>query len=70
MLDAPANRMPPTAQARRIVQPVLDAWTQNDAADMPIYPAGSSVPSEADALLAREGRRWRSVDGDDGGKPS
>ena len=51
-------------QTWRIVQPVLDAWTKNGAAESPIYPAGSSGPSEADALLARDGRRWQTVEGD------
>jgi glucose-6-phosphate 1-dehydrogenase len=45
----------------RIVQPVLDAW--EDAGKLPIYPSGSSGPSEADALLARGGRSWRPIDG-------
>jgi glucose-6-phosphate 1-dehydrogenase len=57
-------------QTWRIVQPVLDARVKHDAADLPIYPAGSSGPGEADALLARDGRRWRSLNGDDGGRPS
>ena len=56
--------------AWRVVQPVLDAWAEKDAADLPIYPAGSAGPSEADALLARDGRRWRSVHGDDDGQSS
>ena len=50
-------------QTWRIVQPVLDAWAKKGAADLPIYPAGSSGPSEADALLARDGRHWRPVNG-------
>jgi glucose-6-phosphate 1-dehydrogenase len=57
-------------QTWRIVQPVLDAWAKNGAADLPIYPAGSSGPREADALLARDGRHWRSVHGDDDGQSS
>jgi glucose-6-phosphate 1-dehydrogenase len=57
-------------QSWRIVQPVLDAWAKDGAADLPIYPAGSSGPSEADALLARDGRHWRSVGGDEDGKLS
>jgi glucose-6-phosphate 1-dehydrogenase len=55
-------------QAWRVVQPVLDAWAKNGAADLPIYPAGSAGPSEADALLAQDGRSWRSVQGDDDGR--
>jgi glucose-6-phosphate 1-dehydrogenase len=57
-------------QTWRIVQPVLDAWAKNGAADLPIYPAGSSGPSEADALLDRGGRRWRAIHDDDDGKSS
>jgi glucose-6-phosphate 1-dehydrogenase len=48
-------------QTWRIVQPVLDAWAEKGAADLPIYPAGSPGPREADALLARDGRHWRPV---------
>ena len=42
----------------RVVQPVLDAWAAL-AAPMARYRAGSAGPSEADALLARDGRAWR-----------
>jgi glucose-6-phosphate 1-dehydrogenase len=41
-------------QTWRIVQPLLDAWANERGTDLPIYPAGSSGPSEADALLARD----------------
>ncbi len=46
------------AQAWRICDPVLGAW---DGGDVPLarYDAGSWGPWEAEALLAREGRRWR-----------
>jgi glucose-6-phosphate 1-dehydrogenase len=57
-------------QSWRIVQPVLDAWAKDGAADLPNYPAGSAGPSEADALLARDGRCWRSVGGDEDGQSS
>jgi glucose-6-phosphate 1-dehydrogenase len=57
-------------QTWRIVQPVLDAWAKHDVEKVPIYPAGSPGPSEADALLARADRRWRSVGGDDNGQSS
>jgi len=56
-------------QTWRIVQPVLDDWAKN-AADLPIYPAGSSGPHEADALLARDGRRWRAISGTGAAKSS
>ena len=55
-------------QTWRIVQPVLDAWAKDRAADLPIYPAGSAGPTEADALLARSGRGWRSLHRDDDGR--
>jgi glucose-6-phosphate 1-dehydrogenase len=54
----------------RIVQPVLDAWKAEAGVEPPIYPAGSSGPPEADALLARDGRHWRSLDASVGGKSS
>jgi glucose-6-phosphate 1-dehydrogenase len=57
-------------QTWRIVQPVLDAWAKDRPAELPVYPAGSAGPGEADAPLMREGRRWRSVHGDDDGHPS
>jgi glucose-6-phosphate 1-dehydrogenase len=47
----------------RIVQPVLDAWADEHGAEPPIYPAGSSGPDEAEALLTRDGRHWRPLDG-------
>ncbi len=52
-------------QTWRIVQPVLDAWAKEGSENLPIYAAGSAGPTEADALLAREGRRWRDVNGDE-----
>ncbi len=45
----------------RVVQPILDAWVQHRATDMPMYPAGSAGPPEADALLERDHRRWRAI---------
>jgi glucose-6-phosphate 1-dehydrogenase len=55
-------------QAWRVVQPVLDAWAAEPDARLPIYPAGSSGPAEADALLARDARHWRALDGPGGEK--
>jgi glucose-6-phosphate 1-dehydrogenase len=45
-------------QAWRIVQPVLDVWS-DDTTPLARYPAGSWGPREADRLLERDGRRWR-----------
>ncbi|MBV8092841.1 MAG: glucose-6-phosphate dehydrogenase [Acetobacteraceae bacterium] len=48
--------------AWRIVQPVLDAWGSQIAADFPNYESGSDGPAAADALIARDGgRSWRPV---------
>jgi glucose-6-phosphate 1-dehydrogenase len=45
----------------RVVQPILDAWQETPSQNLPNYEAGSAGPAEADALLARDGRRWRSI---------
>ncbi|MDQ7820766.1 MAG: glucose-6-phosphate dehydrogenase [Armatimonadota bacterium] len=42
-----------------IVDPLLRHWAEHPPQDFPNYPAGSTGPAEADALLAREGRVWR-----------
>jgi glucose-6-phosphate 1-dehydrogenase len=45
--------------ARRIEQPVLDAWAA-EKANFPNYASGSDGPAAADALLAGDGgRAWR-----------
>jgi glucose-6-phosphate 1-dehydrogenase len=40
---------------------LLDAWAEDDARELPQYPAGSAGPYEAEALLTRDGRRWRGL---------
>ena len=42
----------------RAVQPVLDDWASRRF-DFPNYEPGSWGPAEADAMLARNGHRWR-----------
>jgi glucose-6-phosphate 1-dehydrogenase len=44
------------------VQPILDAWASTPPKDFPNYVAGRSGPAAADALLARDGHAWRSLD--------
>ena len=44
-----------------IVQPILDAWAADRINQIPIYPAGSEGPAEADALIERDGRHWRPI---------
>jgi len=45
----------------RAVQPFLDAWRNAGHEGLTVYQAGSDGPAEADQLLARDGRRWRSI---------
>ncbi len=45
----------------RVVQPFLDAWRDAGAEGLATYRAGSEGPAEADALLAKDGRRWRPI---------
>lgn len=42
------------------VDPLLKGWPQA----VTFYPAGSAGPTEADALLARDGRHWLGLDGE------
>lgn len=41
------------------VQPILDAWVENQSIPVYGYPAGSWGPEQADALLAEDGYEWR-----------
>jgi glucose-6-phosphate 1-dehydrogenase len=41
-----------------VITPVLNAWTSTPAADFPNYAAGTWGPESAEALTARDGRRW------------
>lgn len=41
-----------------LIQPVLDVWKALPPRSFPNYPAGSWGPSEADELMARDGRHW------------
>jgi glucose-6-phosphate 1-dehydrogenase len=47
------------AEAWRIVDPILAAWTAAPEEGLASYPAGTWGPAEADRLLEREGRAWR-----------
>jgi glucose-6-phosphate 1-dehydrogenase len=44
----------------RIVDPVLRYWSQ-DTSPIPLYQAASWGPSEAAALISRDGRAWRQL---------
>src|SRR5215831_12256889 len=45
----------------RVIQPVLDVWSSLRPESFPNYAAGSWGPAEADELLARDGRAWRTI---------
>ena len=44
-----------------LITPVHEAWAAQPVAAIPSYEAGEWGPPEADALMAREGRRWRTL---------
>ena len=44
-----------------IVTPVIEAWADEPPPAFPDYAAGSWGPGGADAMLARDGRRWRRI---------
>jgi glucose-6-phosphate 1-dehydrogenase len=45
----------------RVVEPFLEAWRDAPAQGLAGYRAGSEGPAEADALLQRDGHRWRTI---------
>ena len=48
-------------EAWAIVDPLVEHWAETAPRGFPNYPAGSWGPPEADALLKREGRSWRTL---------
>jgi glucose-6-phosphate 1-dehydrogenase len=42
-----------------VVEPVLDVWKALPPRSFPNYDAGSWGPKEADELMKRDGRKWR-----------
>jgi glucose-6-phosphate 1-dehydrogenase len=47
--------------AWRVVQPILDVWHALNLKQIPTYAAKSEGPKEADRLLEKDGRVWRSL---------
>ena len=45
-------------EAWKIVDPLIEAWTDRQVSPLHIYERGSWGPSAADELLARDGRNW------------
>jgi glucose-6-phosphate 1-dehydrogenase len=52
------TRQDEVEQQWRFVDPIARAWAELHT-DLPIYPAGTWGPTEADLLIARDGRSWR-----------
>jgi glucose-6-phosphate 1-dehydrogenase len=46
-------------QAWTIVSPIQEYWARQPRPNFPNYEAGSWGPPEADAIIERDGRRWR-----------
>jgi len=44
-----------------LVTPVHEAWEEHGDTSIPGYEAGEWGPQEADSLIARDGRRWRTL---------
>jgi len=44
-----------------LITPILDAWRSAKADGLACYEAGEWGPREADALIAADGRRWRTL---------
>jgi glucose-6-phosphate 1-dehydrogenase len=44
----------------KIIDPILEAWHDNDSEPLPQYPAGSQGPEEAERILL-EGDDWRNI---------
>ena len=44
-----------------LITPVHEKWGAGRVTDLPLYEAGEWGPPEADALIAGDGRRWRTL---------
>jgi glucose-6-phosphate 1-dehydrogenase len=44
-----------------LITPVHEAWRASDQTAIPTYEAGEWGPREADAMMAADGRRWRTL---------
>ena len=49
---------PASASYAQVIQPILENWN-NRRFDFPNYDPGTWGPSEADAMIVRQGRQWR-----------
>jgi glucose-6-phosphate 1-dehydrogenase len=53
------HRMDMVEAGWQVVQPILDAWSQDQRSALPTYEAGGWGPAEADLLIEPDGRQWR-----------
>ena len=44
-----------------LITPILERWGAEKARAIPTYESGEWGPAEADALISRDGRRWRTL---------
>ncbi len=44
-----------------LITPLHEKWREEKAAALPTYEAGEWGPAEADAMMANDGRRWRTL---------
>ena len=44
-----------------LITPIHEAWAAEKAPAIPLYESGEWGPPEADAFMARDGRRWRTL---------
>ncbi len=44
-----------------LVTPIHESWREDKATHIPTYESGEWGPPEADALIAKDGRRWRTL---------
>ena len=54
------HRMDIVEAGWQVVDPILRAWQRDTGSALPTYPPNSDGPEDADGLLERDGRRWRS----------
>lgn len=45
----------------KVVDPILKNWADEKPVGFPNYTSGSAGPEKSDALLARDGRKWREI---------
>jgi glucose-6-phosphate 1-dehydrogenase len=53
------NRSDSIEACWRLIDPVIQGWEREGRPPLSLYPSGSWGPSDAEELLARDGRQWR-----------